>query len=382
MKRRIKQFCIICCLLPLLTSCWDADEPNKIRYIYGVGIDYKDGKYEIYAQIVDFINIAKTDQPIQDAIQAEVGRAKGNTVEEAFFELYQSMDLKLFWGHMTYLVFSEEALKEGRANTIINSFLRYREIRYQTWIYATKDSVEDVLLLDPLFNNALTRLKLADPMNSYQQESFIEPIDFRKLVIRLNEPSHEVNIPYIKIDDKWNSNKEKDKLPKFDGIGILTPKDLKGFVTGDKINGLQWMSKETKRGEITVPREDEFVTIVIDNLKIDVEPKIQGEEVKFDIKLNMNALLSGFEGTITEKEVRSFVKKQIKKEVEETYLEGLDIDVDIYRLSEYMYRKDLEAWKKVQKDGKVPLTENSISNLTVDVNKVYSGRKSFRETVE
>lgn len=382
MKRITKQLCILCCLLPLLSSCWDVDEPNRIRYIYAIGIDYKDDKYEIHAQIIDFINIAKTEQPNQDAIQVEVGKAKGDTIEEAFFELYKSMDLKLFWGHMTYMVLSEEALKEGRANVVINSFLRYREIRYQTWVYVTKDPISEIMLLNPLFNSAMTRLKLADPMSSYQQESFIEPIDFRKFVIRLNEPSYEVNIPYVKIDNKWESEKEKDKLPKFEGVGVVTPDEFKGFISGEKINGLQWMTKETKRGEITIPRDDKFVSIIIDNLKVKVKPKVQGDVVKFEVKLNMNALLSSFEGKITEKEIRQFVKKQIKKEIEETYLEGLEKEVDIYRLSEYLYRSDLNNWKRIQKDGKVPLTEDSISNITIEVNKVYTGRKAFKETIK
>lgn len=358
------------------------DEPNRIRYIYAIGIDYKDDKYEIHAQIIDFINIAKTEQPNQDAIQVEVGKAKGDTIEEAFFELYKSMDLKLFWGHMTYMVLSEEALKEGRANVIINAFLRFREIRYQTWIYTTKDPIGEIMLLNPLFNSAMTRLKLADPMSSYQQESFIEPIDLRKLVIRLNEPSYEVNIPYVKIDDNWESEKEKDKLPKFEGVGVVTPDEFKGFISGDKINGLQWMTKETKKGEITIPRDDKFVSITIDNLKIKVKPKVQGDEVKFEVKLNMNALISSFEGKITEKEIRHFVKKQITKEIQETYLAGLEKEVDIYRLSEYLYRSDLKNWKRVQKDGKVTLTEDSISNITIEVNKVYTGRKAFKETIE
>ena len=97
--------------------------------------------------------------------------------------------------------------------------------------------------------------------------------------------------------------------------------------------------------------------------------------------LNMNALLSSFEGKITEDEIRHYVKKQIKKEIEETYLEGLENEVDIYRLSEYMYRQNFKEWDKIQKDGKVRLSEDSINSLTIEVNKIYSGRKSFEETI-
>ncbi len=383
MKRKWIKLFLLISILPLLTSCWDQDEPNRMRYVYGIGIDYKEGKYEVYTQIIDFTNIAKSESPTQDAIQVEVGKGTGHNVEEALYNLYHSLDLKLYWGHLTFVVFSEEALKDGRANTIINSFIRYRETRYQTWVYATTEPVEEILLLNPLFNNTMTRLRLADPMSSYEQESYIEPINFRKLIIRLNEPPHEVNLPYVTMKE-WKTEKEEDKLPDFDGVAIFTPDDFKGFIKKEKAGGLQWMTNETKAGEITQKRDKEgdYITAVIDNLKVKVKPSLEGNQVYFDIKLNLNVLLGSFEGNISEDEVKKYVKERMKKEIEETYLEGLKHEVDIYRLSEYVYRQKLSIWKKYQKDGKVELKEDSIRSISIDINKVYSGRKKFKETIE
>ena len=46
------------------------------------------------------------------------------------------------------------------------------------------------------------------------------------------------------------------------------------------------------------------------------------------------------------------LKKKIKNKVMRTYKKALEIDSDIYRLSEQLYRKNLKRWKKVEKDGK------------------------------
>ena len=49
-----------------------------------------------------------------------------------------------------------------------------------------------------------------------------------------------------------------------------------------------------------------------------------------------------------------------------------------YRSTYIEKRKSME---KVQKDGKVPLTADSLSKVNIIVNKVNPGRKTFAETI-
>ena len=46
-------------------------------------------------------------------------------------------------------------------------------------------------------------------MNSFKQESFVEPINMRKTIIGLNEPSHEVLLPMLSIVQNWETKREK-----------------------------------------------------------------------------------------------------------------------------------------------------------------------------
>lgn len=371
-------------LIIFLSGCWDVKEPERMLYIYGLGVDYKDGKYEVFAQIVDFTNIAKSEQPNNEAIQAIVGHASGETMDEALFELYHSMDQRLFWGDLTYLILTEEVLKNGHANSTINTFVRYRETRYKTWVYGTKDPVKELMLLTPVLNRSMSLSKIADPMNSYEQESLIEPIDFRKMIIRLNEPSHEVSIPLVAIKKNWETEKELEKATFIDGVAVISPNELKGFITGKKVRGLQWMTKETERGEITAKLDsgdDNYVTVALDKIKLKVTPNVGNDKVKFDIDIKMHATVSGFEESLTEDEVREAVEKEVTKEIEETYKEALKNDIDIYRLSEYLYRDNVKKWKVFQKDGKVDLDEESIRTIKVNISKVNPGRTSFKETI-
>lgn len=370
-------------IMVFLSGCWDTKEPERMLYVNGIGVDYKDGKYEVHAQIINFANVAKSELPPSNQPQAEVGFATGKTVDEAVFKLYHSIDQTVYWGHFSYLVVTEEVLKNVELSPIIDLFIRYRETRYQIWVYTTTDPVEEVLLVRPVINKAITLSKLGNPENSFKQESFINPIDMRKLIIEMNEPSHEAMIPLIKIKENWKSIDESIKAPVLSGVGVATPNGFKGFIEGDDVRGMQWMSNETVRGQVTFKSDDdEYITVNVDNVKVKVHPIVQAGVVFFDIDVELETTVSVIQGKVSIDEIKKGIIKEVEKEIKTTYEAALKKEIDIYRLSEQLYRKNVKAWKQHHKDGKVELKDDSIRNLKVKIAKLESVRKSFKETIE
>ncbi len=370
-------------LLFLLAGCWDTNQPERMYYIQGLGVDYKDEQYEIYAQIIDFTNIARTEQPNPEATQSEVGVAKGKTIDEAFFKLYQTMDERLFFGHLSYVIFSENVAKTNKSKEIVNTFIRYRELRYTTWVYVTTSSLEELLLTPPIINKSITLSKLSDPLNSFGQSSLIRPITFRELMIQMDEPSHEVAIPFIELSDNWSTDKGVDPGVKFSGYALLAEKEgLKGYLLEDDVEGVQWLSRETDRTEVTIPLEefsDPHITVVVNDVKPTIHAIPTSNSIQFDI--NIELIVQANEVTSNElaEKIKDGVEKQVKDEINKTYTAALEKQVDIYRLSEVAYRKKVRAWKEVEKDGKVPLTESSIRSLNVVVTKVMGERTISKE---
>ncbi|MFS0576276.1 Ger(x)C family spore germination protein [Sporosarcina sp. 179-K 3D1 HS] len=381
MNRRIMLLLLL--LLPALTSCWDMNEAERMLYINGIGIDYKDGQYELYAQIINFANIAKSEQPPPDGAQAEVGRASGMTLDEAIFKLYHSVDQKVYWGHLSYLVVSEEAMKQVKMSPVIDLFIRFRETRYQIWVYTTQDSIVDLLLVRPVVNKAIILSKLGDPENSYEQESFVMPLDFRKLIIGMNEPGHEAHIPLITIEENWTSIKETIKAPVLTGVGVVTPDGFKGYIKGENARGIQWMSNETKRGEVTIETDDgNHMNVVIDQVKVKIEPHIENGQARFDIDVSLGGNISNIVGDVTPRQIKEWVRKEVEKEIRTTFEEALKLNSDIYGLTEQLYRKDVKAWKRFEKKGRIELTADSIRKLDITVEKLKSNRKAYEETIE
>lgn len=221
-------------ILVVLSGCWDENQAERMLYVNGIGVDYKDGIYEVYAQFVQLSKVAHSDRAADDTTQAEIGYAKGNTMDEAIHNLYHSVDQKVYWGHFSFLVVSEEAMKKVKLSPVIDTFIRFKETRYNIWVYATKDSVKSVLLERPVLNRAVTSSKLGDPENSFKQESFIEPIDIRNLIIALDEPSHEAMIPFILTKENWESLEGPIQAPCCRGLLSLHLMALKGLSLGKR----------------------------------------------------------------------------------------------------------------------------------------------------
>ncbi|WP_141905687.1 Ger(x)C family spore germination protein [Lysinibacillus sp. Y5S-8] len=368
-----------------MTGCWDVTEPQRMYYVNAVGVDYEDNQYKVYLQIINFADVAKSDQPSGNVAPAEVGFAEGKTVEEAIYKLYRSSDQEIFWGHMRYLLFTERAMENERSIPVIDTFIRFRETRYHIWVYSTTDPIKDVMLITPILRNSLTSSKLSNPVNTTQQESFIEPQNLRNLIIGLNEPSHEVSIPYVSIMKDWETMDEEVEETTFSGVGILSKDGFKGFIKNSAAKGNQWMHNETSRGEVTFKLEGgerDYLTADLDKLDVKVKPVIKNNQVTFDITIHLRATLNGFKGKINSDEVRANIIKEVKKQILTTYEEGLKLDVDIYRFSEYLYRSNVKTWKRLEKDGKIPLTKDSIGDITIQVTKINPGRKTYEETIE
>lgn len=366
----------------ILAGCWDAEEPERMYYAHAMGVDYVDGQFEVYVQVIDFINIAKSEQPQPDATQAEVGHARGETINEAVFNLYHMLDRRLYWGHLTFVVFSNAALEKGRANTVVNALIRYRETRYQIWLYGTEEKMSDIMLATPVLNKAISLSSLAAPLNSFDQESDVPPVNIRQYIIRLNEPNYTVDLPYVQLKENWESHKGQKERVDLKGIAVLSQTELKGIFTSEEIIGTPFMTNETKRTQITYSVKDKPLSVVLEDIKVDVKSKPVGDSFQFDVTVKFNAVLSEFRTEVTEKEITETIKKEVEKRIKETYHKALEKDIDIYRLSNYAYKQHVKEWKRIEETGHVPLDEDSLSSVKVYIEQLSPARKDFSETIK
>jgi hypothetical protein len=254
---------------------------------------------------------------------------------------------------------------------------RYRETRYNIWLYATKESIQEILVTLPMLEMSTALSRLSDPVASFEQSSFIRPIDLRELILSFNEPGKEAILPLVNITRKnWATDKSPHNAIKSTGLAVVTLNTLKGNVPSAKAQGFRWVSKKFVRDWISIkskkyPKAD----IVIEGKTSKIEPVIQGTNIHFTIKVKAKAVLYHTEQNINKDVLVSDVRKAIKSQIMQTYIEGLALHADVYRLSEEAYRNNVQAWKRVESNGMIPLSKDSLNKIQVSVELVHGAKQ-------
>lgn len=139
-------------LLLTLTGCWSRYEVQNMNYATAVGIDYVDGQYTLYVQLLDFSTVAKLEgQQKAEQPPVWVGKGEGSSFTEAANDLYSTSQQRLNLGQISAILFSERLMKENKVGEVLELINRYREIRYLAWLFSTREPPEEILLATPIF---------------------------------------------------------------------------------------------------------------------------------------------------------------------------------------------------------------------------------------
>ncbi|RID82718.1 Ger(x)C family spore germination protein [Peribacillus asahii] len=390
MRQTGKRKCIYIALLLTMTlplaGCWDTTEPERMVYVHGLGIDYKDQQYTVYLQILNPRLLAKSEVASgASGTKVEVGRASGKTIDDAIFKLYKSSQRRIFWGHLSFVLFTEEALKAEGIQATTDLLDRYRETRYRLWMYATNEPLLDVLTAVPIMEMSTALSRLSDPLATYEQSSFVKPIDMRELFILLNEPPYEANIPYINLikENIWKTEKKSHPVIQIKGIASIKNKKLQKVIKNQNIYGLRWMTKDMEREALNLSANGfSDVSLLINKVKVKIKPIVKQSNIQFAISIKADAVLRENPKDKSLKKIMQVAEQTIKQQVKETYLHGVESNIDIYRLSEMLYRKNVQAWKNAEQNGKVPLTEDSIQKLDVQLHLIHGEKNRKRSTIK
>ncbi|HHY74287.1 MAG TPA: Ger(x)C family spore germination protein [Bacillus bacterium] len=360
----------------LLAGCWDTNEPERMIYVHGLGIDYEDGKYNLYLQIVNPTLLAKSESTGgQTDTKVIVGHGTGETINEAIFDVYKSSQRRIFWGHLSYFVFTENVLKKEGLKAAIDLFDRYRETRYNTWVYTTKEPLFPLLTVLPPLEMSTALSQLSDPYPKYRQNSIIRPVSLRELLILLNEPPHIATIPYVGLTKKhtWETDKKSIKTIELIGATFISEDTFKKSFLIEEIEGIKWMNEDLTREELKLKNELSHVSLLIDNIKIEKKPIIKNNKIHFQISIKVLAKLREIVKRENLNKIEKETEKLLKSQIQETFRKGLEHELDVFRLSEVLYRQDVNAWKAVEQNGKIPLTKDSLQ-LSINV-KLINGEK-------
>ncbi|WP_342489043.1 Ger(x)C family spore germination protein [Cytobacillus sp. FSL W7-1323] len=367
---------IVCALL--LSGCWDEKDIVEMQYITAIGIDYDKEKddYILYAQVVSFAGVAKSEQAETVPSKVWVAKGQGKSMEAAINMIYDKSNQIVYWAHIGIIIFHERLLQHG-IDQISDSLARFQQIRETNWMYGTKDSIEDILLVTSLFSSAV-QTTLFNPEEAYHVHSIISPIRMHRFYSDFTEKATTTKLPMISVkEDVWKTKGATNDSAKSSGVFLLKEKKYLGSLPISQFRGLRWVTKTTKRSPLRIKLENnDEVNIIITQL--DPHLKINKlDKDTFDIDINANGGIIEVQKEISLPILKEKIIEKMEEEIRETYENALNIKADIYNLEELVFRKDYDRWKHDYK-GRFTLTENSIANINIDITITKTGEYDYQ----
>jgi spore germination protein KC len=375
---RLMRFAIVWMFVPvLLTGCWDIKNIQDINYLTAIGIDYADHQYIVYAQMIDFATVAKTEAgKTSQPSQVWIGKGKGETLLSAFNDLYETSQLRIFYGQISAVVYSESLMNPKALEELLDFHSRYYEMRFTPWVFGSQTPIDKILSTTPFFNFSPLMSMLHQPFESYKQKSIIRPLTLREFISNLREPGKTTLLPTLSINDsKWQSGGKARPMLDQNGVFVLHDNKLKGWFEENSIFGVRWTEPHTNRSPLVVRSDGEPQTVLsLENPKVKIHPQITNEKTTYTLHVQLSGNISEIIQTITEAEMEKQAAKQIREEIIQTYKEGLKFNADLLQLEYALYRQKNKEWKKLRGRGELELTPESLSNITVDVKLDHSGK--------
>src|SRR5699024_4365655 len=313
--RLVKTCILLIVLLIILTGCWDERQISEVNYITALGIDYQDENYIIYVQMLDFSNVAKQEMgKASENPPLYIGKASGKTINEAINNLYRTSQQAVNWAHISAIIYSDAIIKKGVEDAEL-SLRKSGKFRYPSWMFCTKDSIEDILSLSGFYQLPPIYTTLYKPMDIFNEYSYIMPLRMHKFVSLYKEPGGTAILPSISINDKsWKESKEDIKpkqILEIDGVFPVSDGKSKEWLAFNEVPGLQWTQDKTNKTIIDIRTEGD----VIGSVRI-LKPAVKflidrgNNDFRFNIQIKASGSVTDLEEQLSMKEIEKLVRQQ------------------------------------------------------------------------
>ncbi|MFC8685598.1 Ger(x)C family spore germination protein [Brevibacillus porteri] len=379
MKKLVLVFVISFVFIFTLEGCWDAKEIQNQNYITAFGIDYKNGYFEVYVQILNFESTAKSEGLIPQS-KISVGRGHGGTFLDAVEQIVKSSQRREFWGHVYSIIVSENILREGKLAEVIEGVTRHRDMRYSKWVFATKENLNELLSTPAMFDTSNLDSLLNNPQDQYQQISDEHPLKMNDLIAEMNEPNSTVLIPSIALTSKtWQEDKKATPLFELNGQFIMSTNRYKGWISHSDAKMGRWIYRDFKQSVLTIKQDlKPGATLLLQRSDYDIQTKGAKGRQRFVLSLSLTGTIFQEQQNIPHDKIEKLAEQTVEKELREFYNKGLELNADLLQLGSHLFKSDPKNWKEQSVNGSLPLKPATLDKVNVRINITDGQKYKFR----
>lgn len=370
---------LVLLLSSTLAGCWDFREVHQVTFISTIGVDYKNKEYVLYAQALNFANIAQREGERPSSHKAVIGQATGATVTEAMFNLYRTEQNIVYWGHIAAIIFSKQALEQLKVEQLVDSVNRFRELRYNVWVFGTEEPIDKLLNVTPPFGHSPYDSRLMKPNQTYRQFSNIKPIYLNRFVSDYFERGKAVLLPKLSIDPStWTEGGERLPELKMDGVYVISPREFRGMLSDEQLKGTRYVTERSVRMPILVMQNGKpAVLFVLNRPHVRIAHSVSGGTVSFDLSIRFTGYIDEMLQDVSADWMREQIEQTVAREIRSTFESGRKINADVLNLTTPLFRFHYSTWQRYVTD-RMDMSRIELRNIKVAVTIKNSGKYKAR----
>ena len=360
----MKKVIIIIIISFLLTGC-NYLELNKLAVVSGLGIDYKDGLFEITAQVMD---VKKTDGGSMEEASI-IYQESGETIGKAIRNMSKRYPKTVYLGHLELIIIGKE-VSNGKINYIFDYIARSPEVRSTGYVLINKDKTarETLNPSNENDNGFATEQIISTLKNNEERTGTTHLITFDNLLIDYLKKGLDPTVPLIKIDNKDNL----DSKTIVSGLTtIKNGKTLKNF-TDEEAIAYNTINSNYSDIVITPIYKNKPIGIVIFNPKSKTKANIKNNDLNVNIDISIEAKLNEFyeNEMLTDgkaNELKKLIEKELTSYVNSLLAYSKNNNADVLGIKNMIYKN---YYKKYPKYKNINVYEKAKFNINIKT-KIY-----------
>lgn len=305
----------------------------------------------------------------------------------------------IYWGHTVILVLGEQLAKEG-IRKAINFFSRAPHSRETIWVIVARGQARDILNSHSLLENTSAQAAgrmigagvgvpvMLKDLSMMLANKGVNPVLPRMELTPSGTPQGPVM--YENIPEAQNAQQPSTKIHAeitLTGTAVFDDERLVGWLDYHQTRGLLWLKDKITVGEITVPspsEPDKKISIDITRGSTRVEPFYDGQNIWFDVQMNLDGALLEQQSTeeLTDEPIFTAIENSTARAIEANArsvieLAKYDYGVDVFGFGQAFHRKYKEAWPALKDEWNEAFISADI-NLKVEAHIRRTGLTTNR----
>ncbi len=360
---------VLVCLLilgfiPMIFSgCWNYKEVTQLSLLAGIAIDYTDsGEFLLTFEVADLHEMGEKSQ-----VKSVLVEAKGQTLFEAARNVISKSLPKLYWGHATTVIISQDVASSGRIAEVIDFLCRDAEPRLTMAfiISQTKMAREIFEAQAPASEIRSTEInEILDDAGSQSKIVSTPLIDFIKA---FSAKGQSAIATALNVEEKGG-----EKAIVNSGTAIFKKEKLVGFINPEDTAILNFVLDNIKGGVYVVKTDPENaekkISLELLKSKTRIKPSYAEGKLSMEILIETSVALNEIGGSVEyegEEAIRILGQKaeaQLKSQIEDFVRKvQREYGADIFGFGQTVYKNLPQVWREMHDEWDTVFSELEVT---------------------